>query len=235
MFFSLFLYITIGTFTMCMSGIRQSLAMVIVLFAVCLLLQKKIFMPVMLILLASTIHVSAIVAFIFLPLSRLRISRMTAGIMIVLCSAALIYKNYLTPLLILLAPKKYAGFSFDNEYQINSLLIVISIIIPVFCLIFMNRTEADGKYSNETSLWFMMSFMNILFTILTINNNQVGRLTYYFANANAVLIPTVVREMGPSNRRIVLFILIPVCLIYFYLGTKGGTLQIDNYMFFWQA
>ncbi len=220
---------------MCMSGIRQSLAMVIVLFAVCLMLRRKILMPIILILLASTIHVSAVISFVLLPLSRIRISRMTAWIMIIVSTAALLYRNNLTPLIALWAPEKYAGFSFDNEYQINLLLILIAIIIPIFCLIFINKTESDGKFNNEISLWFTMSCINIVLTILTINNNQVGRLTYYFVNANAVLIPLAIKQMLPSNKRAALFVLVPVCLIYFYLGTNGGTLQIDNYMFFWQS
>lgn len=242
---SFFIFITIGMFTMSLSGLRQTLAVCICLLSFRILSDdtylNKIFrytLGIALIFLASSIHNSAVIFLILIPIikMRLQLTRKQAAVFILIVSLSLFYKDILIPFVEFFSPQRYESFSLNSNYGINPLLIIIAILIPSFCLLINGDVDSlTKKYDYITSMLFVMSILNILFTILSVNNDQIGRLTYYFVNANAILIPNALNQLNLRNRIILKMVIVVVCVGYFYMATNGGTLHIDNYDFFWNG
>lgn len=80
----------------------------------------------------------------------------------------------------------------------------------------------------------MFACITVFFEMLSINNNQLGRMGYYFQSYCMILVPAALMSVNTESRSLVKLVAYVVCITYFVMGTIGGTLGIDNYRFFWQ-
>lgn len=239
--FSVLIFMTIGLLSMYMSGTRQSLAISLSLIAVQWADKHKgLFHSIVaffLVWLASTFHASAVACFpaVAFIMFRARFSRPFLFVLVAVVSAALLYRNYLVILIQLFLPNKYTSYNLNANYQINPLLIIISILIPIFCLFFDSDVDDDGKYNCEKTWMYVFSCCNILFTILAKNSMYFSRIAFYFLHFNSLIIPNVIssQRLRRNARFMYLFIGI-ICMLYFLISIPGGVLKIDNYKFFWQ-
>ena len=239
--FSILIFMTIGLLSMYMTGIRQSLAITISLVAIQWIDKHKgilhLCIACALIWVASTFHASAVIcyAIIALILLRLRLSRPFIFLVVMIAAAALVYRQAFVRLIQGWLPVEYESYDLNANYQINPLLIIISILIPTFCLIFDTEIEKDGKYSREKTWLYLISCANILFTIMARNSMYFSRIAFYFLHVNSILIPNMIEEQRIKSNIYIMYILIgAICMVYFLISIPGGTLQIDNYRFFWQ-
>jgi len=236
---SWFVFITIGLFTMNMSGLRQSFAIAICLCALCVLSKldgKRIYRYLLfyaLIMLAVSIHNSAIIFSIVPFMYNRRLTRNNIWILLIIAVAALFYKNVVTGLLPSFEGTRYDEMSFDQNYAINPLKVLFTISVPFLCL-WVIPTEEDGRFSSKISLMFMFACITVFFEMLSINNNQLGRMGYYFQSYCMILVPAALMSVNTESRSLVKLVAYVVCITYFVMGTIGGTLGIDNYRFFWQ-
>ncbi len=233
-YFSVFLFVSIGLFTVYMSGLKQSLAISFCMLALVLVLNKKIKFAIPLLVLATIFHNSAAVFFIVLFLHKVKLNKAKSYIFITISALALLYKTLLVELISKFMPEKYNIYDFEEGYNMNILLPIIAVLIPLFCTIFNNDVDENGFFCHETSILLCMSCLNIIFTMLAFNNSQLGRMAYYFVNANMVLIPNTVLLQKKDDKRIMATILGVIGALYFVISTQGGTLSIDNYLFYWQ-
>ena len=97
-------------------------------------------MALLIISLASTFHASAIIFFFAVPLAQLRLSRRTVFLLVALAAMTPVYKKILIILVEYILPMKYAAFDLYEAYDINPLLLIIAVLIPLFCVIFDNKT-----------------------------------------------------------------------------------------------
>lgn len=235
--FSTIIFMTIGLLPMYMTGTRQALAISLCTIGFILADKRHSILALAIVLLASTFHTSALaciaaIAFIML---RLRLSRQTIIVCLMIAAAAILYRGRLVSLIQPLIPVKYTAIDLNENYQINPLLIIISILIPMFCVMFDSGVERDGRYSRQRTWLYMFSCANALFTILAPSSVYFSRVAYYFVHANSILIPNMIAEQDKyENRQLMNILIIAVCMAYFVIGTPGGTLQIDQYRFFWQ-
>lgn len=239
--FPAFLFVTIGTFTVMMSGLRQGLAIGFCLLSIVVLEEnsknkrKKVtnLIAILLWLFAITIHNSAVIFVLYFIIRRFRVSKTLLWIALAFSVLAIVYGRLFIPLISLIMPKRYIGIALNAGYAINPLVILVATAIPVYSLILV-RPQEDGKLSQAESCMFLCSVLGVFFTCMSVNNNQIGRLVYYFSNANAILIPSCTKYFQRNSRLIATIIVVIACALYFYIGSVGGTLHIDTYKFFWQ-
>lgn len=241
---SLYLHLTIGLFTMSMSGIRQTLAAIIILYAFSFLVSEKntIFNFIKyssIIVTAYFIHNSALV---FLPVYLLRNIKITKknGVVFILVSTSLaLFRKQVLPIIAYFIPERY-----DSRYEllssanpVNPLLIIIAILIPIACILIWNKMDIKDEIKHRLfSVLFILSCINIAMNVLSLNSNIFGRLAFYFVTFNMVLIPNVIVGIKDKRLRIIAYYLsIILPLIQFSISTPGGTLGIDKYLFFWQS
>lgn len=247
LYLSLFLYMTIGIFTMSMSGLRQTLAIYLCTIPVIVSYTKygfqhiskrkkiwRLIIGFICVIAASTLHNSAIIFMPILLLFNVRLTRRQTVLLIVLAATTLMLRGVLTSIMSHFLPVRYGDFDLNMDYQMNTLMLILPIAIGAFCAIISKPDGADGKYSNAISLMFIFLALQITFSNLSLENNQIGRLGYYFMSSYIILIPYALKCLPQRSRGIVTFAITVLCLVFFYLGANGGTLRIDDYKFFWQ-
>lgn len=242
-YFSLFLFITIGFFTMSMSGLRQSLGVALCLFSYILAdsankKRKRIYKVFFLFLslafwfIAFTMHSSAFVFGVFYIIRYFKIKRtwVLAGIIIVLLS--FLYGGYLLNAFQWVFPERYKDYSITDAYNVHPLLIAVYVVFILFTCFAIPPTEAKKYYSKTDSLMFVFALLNLLFLCLSIHNNQIGRLRFYFLMPATTMISNALCKLKVKERQLFYFVITVSSLVFFWIVSTGGTLQIDHYKFF---
>ena len=228
-------YIAVGNFALNMSGLRQTVAISIALFAIIAVEKRKIVVFYIMIAIAFLMHNSAV---IFIPVYFLwgrQLTKKQGVICLVVACAAFIYRLALNPLITLLAPAKYLNMNLDTNYEINFFVLLVPIVICIYSLVFMT-VDDKGKFSEIDSFYFVFSCISILLMILSLNNNQLGRLSYYYNIGYAIILGSSMnahRYKDPDSYKLIRILMIGLFVAYFFISEKGGTMHIDNYSFFW--
>ena len=190
--------------------LRQSIAMVICLYAYQALKRRKYLIFLLLVLLASTFHTSALIFFALLfnkifP-KDIRITFLIALVLTV-CSMT----NVLSSLLQVLMPE-YKGY-FDGMYKNSGWLAVTFELLRAlfFCVIIF---QLSGK-KNQDSL-VLTGFSMLLFVVcLGYGVNLFTRASEYFLLLSIVEIPNAVMKLEREKRRFLILLIGIVMLAYF--------------------
>ena len=232
---------------MSMSGLRQTIAISLCTIPIILnkayedtlvrSIRKRFFfmiMSIVVVAVAYTFHNSAVVFIPFLFMFNVRISKAGTCTLIILSILTLFFRDVLADLLGALVLEKYEKYDIHEGYSMNHLFLMVPIAIGLFCVLVSRPEDNNQKYSRSHSIMFIFLASQIMFNNLALNHNQIARLGYYFMSSYIILIPYALKCMRTKNRHFSSLVIVCLCLLYFYLGTKGGTLRIDNYLFFWQ-
>ena len=234
-----FLHLTVGIFTMSMSGIRQSLAvsLCIVAFMIANSGKKttliKTGIAVIVNLIAYSFHNSSIIFLPFLFLTNMRLTKRSAFFLLLIGASSQLYKGVLAGVSSVYLPEKYEDMTFSTHYAANVLVYIIPIVISFFCWFF-SKTKEDGKYDKIISQMFVFISLTEFFINMMGLNNQLGRLSYYFIYSYYVLIPYAFSSMSNKTKQLFQPVVLFVCAIYFVVGSIGDIMHIDEYHFFWE-
>ena len=232
---SYFLHINIGLFAMTMTGLRQSLAVALTIVAFISLMKNRKVSFFLLVIIASFFHNSALA---FLPVFFLKGKRIKfkSGVFIyVLCCLIFPIKGYVSLFISRIVPEIYLGY-FDMTYaiQVNPLVILVAMAIPLVCLVFWPSQE-DKDYQEMMSALFLLSCVNFVVYFLALEIMMFERISLYFMMYNTILIPNVIHGIKSKEiRMIALMACIILPLAQFLISTPGGSLGIDKYKFFWE-
>lgn len=237
MFLSFYLHVTIGLFSVTMSAFRQTIAICIILFAFDAMLKNKFFKFVIIVLIASLFHTSAI---FFLPIYFIKDIKITKRRGIFLFFTTITMLVLVAPIATFfefILPARYIIYGLHSELNpISRLLIVTSLLIPAACLFFWSRVEKlEEKEFRLFSILIVLSCVNAFINIMALNSSMILRMSFYFTPFNMILIPNIIEGIrNKPIKLIALYAAVLLPLIQFILSTPGGTLDIDNYKFFWQ-
>lgn len=232
-YISLLMYVSLGMLAMNMSGLRQSIAIGVILLSIKYIEQRKFMKFVFLILFASSFHNSAIVFLFAYLLSYLRVGKITAYICVLLSAGLNLFSPAIIPLIEKVSPKKYQSLNLMSTYKMNPLLLILPIIITLVSIYFIS-VESDGKLSQKNSIFFFLACEYIGLYALAKNNMNFTRVAFYFYAGNCILLPSAIestRKKIASNAWIIENVFTVICILYFMISLPGGTLQIDKYSF----
>lgn len=246
-YLSLFIYMTIGLFTMSMSGLRQTIAIYICTIPVIWAKISndrsdktrnhkimRLILGVLLVFLAYTIHNSAIIFLPILFLFDLRLTRVQTIVIMLIAVSSILFRDILVDIMGNFVIERYEGVDLNQSYSKNVLTLLVPIVIGLFCAFVSYPEHGEQRYSKALSLMFVFFALYVVFNNLSIKQNQIARLGFYFMNSGIILLPYSIKKLRGSSRSIVTAVFIVLALFYFYMSTDGGTLGIDHYKFFWQ-
>lgn len=238
LFFSYYLYLTIGLFSLSLSGLMQSISIGLILISFDYILKDKPLGYLLCIAVAYTFHESAIWCLPLYLLRNIKINRNRGTILLFLVAATLIAINPMMKLMKLIVPSQYSAYLLtENSNPANPLVILVALSITAFCLFFMNRyDDLDDDTNKLVSLLLIMSLINALINVLSFDISIISRMAFYFVPYNLVLIPVVINRISNKGSKYIAFILILfLSLLQFIISMPGANIQIDNYMFFWES
>ena len=233
-FTSLTLYLTLGCFTMAMSGLRQTLAISILLFSLYFCEKRKIVPFLILCIFAYSMHNSSLIFIIVYFLWGKRLSLKTSIFILIASLSSILFANLLIYLLDVFMPMKYTGMDLNVGYNINYLVLVVPTLITLFCVFFLNY-EQENKLNKVDSFFFIFSCLYLVMMFLSLKNNQLGRLSYYFSLGNLIIVASTLNYQIKKeiiSTKIIKTIILIFSYAYFFISTPGGTLKIDNYRMF---
>ncbi|MFS7403404.1 EpsG family protein [Carnobacterium maltaromaticum] len=233
-FFSFYLYLTIGMFAMSLTGLRQTIAVMFTALAFMLMRKNRPVLFIIFIFIAYYFHNSAIIFFPVYLVRKIKLNKKTATIVYLFSILTFIFRKNIASLSLMVVPEKYLKYSHSFEIiNVNPIVIIVSLLIPLACLFFWKNI--DKKDENLMSIVFFFSCVTIVLNILSLEINLLERMSYYFSFYVMILIPNVIESIKNNKDR---FIAKTLCLIFpllnFIISTPGSSLKIDDYKFFWQ-
>ena len=234
-FLSFYLYVSIGLFQLSMSGLRQIMAISITIIAFIMLLRRKRILFVMLIVLATYFHMSAI---IFLPVLLLEKFKLTQK------KAMIIYFSFLAISLLMASFDFFIGILYNQiantKYSIYVGLnstewyegSIWELNNTFFSLIYWPKAKNyySQNYSDSFSIFFLLSCVGFSLTILALRIALVERLGSYFIFYNTLLIPNTLENIKDvKTRRLLTSIIILLAFVQLLLTFPDGFANIVPY------
>lgn len=230
---SLYLYITSGMFTTSMNGIRQFLAAAIIFAGTKYVLNgdwKRFFL---LVLLASTVHRSAL---IMLPIYfMVRRPSWTKQTFLFIGGAVLIvlgFNQFMGTLFTVLSDTQYGHYSTFSEGGASFIRVIVAAWPLV--LAFYGR-EKLKSLSPKLDPVINLSLINALFMLIATQNWIFARFSIYFGLYQLLLIPWIIQVFREKDRKLIYYLLLIFYLLYFLyecLVSFGGFYYGSRYLVF---
>lgn len=223
--FSYIIFIAFGYFTFSMSTIRQTIAMSITMIAFIFALKKKIIPFIITVLLASSIHTTAI---IFLPayfVTKFKVNKQSILFFILLSITLIVMKQ---PIITVL--NEYARLSYESVATGGNMMYIFFIITALLGLIF-NKQMYEGSKKNNPFLCMMLITVAI-FPIAKFNP-AVFRLHYYYSIFMIIYIPNMLANIINKSIKNIGYTAYAFLMMYmFFLQSDYVQLKIAPYSFF---
>lgn len=217
-FESLILFMLTGTFTWMINGIRQFIAVAVAFWAVRFIVEKKPVKYIIVILILTTIHASAIILFpIYFIVQGRAWNKKT--ILVLLSGVIVIFfaSRFTSILDWALEGTSYAGATeqFASDDGANPIRTVIS-AVPVI-MAFLYRKDIDQVSEPALNIFINMSILALATSCVAMVTSGIlmGRLISYFTIYSLVLLPWLVHQAPSANRKLYSFGMW-VCYIFYY-------------------
>lgn len=214
--FSLLIFYTTYLFTYVNSGIRQGLSLAIIFYATSFFKSKKLVF-VILVLLATTIHSSAIIALILLfdkYIFNYKTLKIVNFISIIFFTLSLINLSIVKQLFDILNISNRVG---EYGLSLGALLLRASLIIIILILLKQLKI-ANFIISNEMKKYLYIYFYSFLgYLMLSSYPLLAARITVYFKIFEILIIPYLFKSVCVNNR----FnkIILSLCMIFLFSFT----------------
>lgn len=210
---SFFIFVTLGLHANALNILRQFLAVSIVFYSYRFLNSCSLSKYIVLVLLASTFHYSALIVLPMYWLVRVDYKKSIVGVVI---GGAVFLNLYgKSVLLHFLGQTKYAHFLEEKDENGALGLLIISI---VFFLLICVSVWLKGDYKHR-NYYISFSLATVLISSLTFSFGIIERLLPYFTIVYLISIPNVLNEIKNNNARLYLQYLFLICviLLFYYL------------------
>ena len=237
-FWAFLFFYSLGNMGFFLTGLRQAIAICICLYAIEKAQKKKLISFAVLVVLAYTIHESALVFAIMYPMLRMEILRRDKRLMIfpiafiILFSAQII--DFGQTLSSDVQAEETATLTFNGIVPI--LIYALTIIGQM--LFVQNRKEssedASGLTRKDTYVGFSMTATGLGLYFLRFYEMVLERISFYYLQGAPIALADVVGSLKRSRSgRIIEIVIVILCLVLFY--RRLGDADYANYIFFWEA
>ena len=219
-----YIYITSCYYLVTMNGIRQALAAAIIFAATQFIINGEFIKYLIVVLIASTIHASAI---IMLPIYFIVRSKAWSKVTIVIIAISFIsfifFYKIMPVAFNMLENTQYGHY---EEYiltggsgGVNIVRVVIAAIPVILAFIYRCKLESEWKYSN---VFVNMSLINLILYIFSLYNWIFSRFNIYFNLYSFVLLPYLIKNMLEKKERdLIYYLFILFYFILFIYETKS--------------
>lgn len=216
---SIFLLVSTGYYFCFLNGIRQMLTAAIFMYAIKYILEEKFKYYFILIILASFIHLSALIYIPVYFIKNIKLNKQKMWFLIITTFvSAEILKEVFLKLISLTKYSWYIGSVYDTQSQ-GSVVIMINLCIFIFGCIY------DNNKNGEDNLFLKLQFLTVLASAFIGQIPGMQRILWDFGIASIILIPnTILKEKKRNTRFILKAVVIILYLGYFYytVGIKNS-------------
>lgn len=220
---SILLYVLLNVYFFHLTGMRQSIASAILLFAFECFIKKKKIQFFLLVLLAMLFHKSAIIFLIFLFIDKIKYTKKTYFYVIFLSIICYFFSPVLFNIFIKITGKysSYADSIYaDSNYFASLLQFIQSLVIYTFChfTYISSNDNSDDKRKNE--LMLKVIGIDVCIRVMAINMKIFSRMNPYFLIFSIICMSNNLNTIknGKNKFYISLFIIIFALLYWIILS-----------------
>lgn len=226
------LFIGLRMYSFTLSGLRQAMALGVIFVAYVMLREKKYIRYVVLVILASLFHKSALIFLLAYPIIKYKnTSSFIIGALSV-CAINLATGGALALLIKGAAfEERFEGYSMDQAFH-GGFTFIVYLLLFIYALVrYKDMKRIDNTYPE--SLRILTMGFALAFIGQTVEN--VFRMAYYFNFVNFMMVPVLLSASASSKTEknaIQFLVAIVFSLQYLILG-QGA--EIEEYSFFWEV
>lgn len=211
---SVIIFVSFGTYTFFFNGLRQGIAMAIFTYAISALINKKLWLYLIICLVASTFHISALVMMPFYFVVNAKLKLIYKMVLVMLTTFI-----FASPLIKYMAEDntRYEAYTAINDYG-GMLTLAFYILIAAFILILKNKIRVKNEVFTGL-LTLYLSGISLLIPIAMLGAGASGpqRILYYFSWTLMIILPVIINIF---KNKIVKLSFIILCILYYYLTTS---------------
>lgn len=228
------IFANLSVFNMLFSGLRQSIAIGIGVFAFYCAKNKKNLKFLLCVFLAVLFHRSALILLILYPVYNIKISKNKIFIITFLMGILFIFKEMIFSFLL-----KYIGEVYDERYGsvTNTGAYSILILFIIFCVysFLMIDIESESELNGLRNILVLATCLQIFASL----NSVAMRFNYYFIPYIPILISKISNHCDEDDKKIAdiaNYVMIVFFFFYFFYMAYTGDdiLRIFPYKAFWQ-
>ncbi len=225
---SYFVFAGLGFYIHYFSGIRQMLAVSVILLAFDQLYQKRMIWFVLIVLLASTIHRSSLFFIIIWPLSRIRLSFLTSLLTIIVLIVLMpLYDSLVSVLISLFFGEGYKNYIDNNAGGALTMFVVYALFL----------LSSFVRKTNDPLLQLLQVLVLVGVasqSLGVLSGGAITRIGFYFNIFLIFLLPEVLLSVEVSSRKIISSIaVILLCAFFVMTTTPVSSSGVIPYEFFW--
>lgn len=218
-----FLFMALGTYNFMETGLRQAIAMVICVWSIDFLNDKKIIRFILLVVLASLFHQSAIIFLILLPLS---IVKRMDWIIVTHTLVAIVFFIGFSSFHDLF--NQWLGYEYNIEETGNGEIFFMLVLVLFAFSLFMSY----GTYQREKekTIILHLSLLTVILWLLRLISRTAERVSYYYIMGLYAYFAGAVECRKDKLSNLLKGLLIVACFILFVHRSFDS-----SYLFFWQT
>lgn len=224
---SLVMLVSLGFFNISLSGLRQTIAMSILIFAYPFLKERRFIPFAILVFVASRYHLSAIAFFMVYPIANKKLGIyhiVIAGVALIVFYA---FKGWLLEFLnTVLGSERFEGYTSGNASQLTMSGFAIQTVCFVFGLYYYKRMIEDDE---RNLVLYNLSFVGWVFQLFSSFIAEFFRISMMFSIFNIILIANAASMEKEHRSRNILQIVVALVFVLYMLRDDGL-----RYQFFWQ-
>ena len=243
-----FMFITSFTMMMYLNIIAQALAISIILFGLDFLMEKNYIKYLCTVLLATSIHQSAIICLMFIPLMYLENNKKNIRRYIIILLVGALFLDRIVSILIKTIFRQFSVYFESGSYHgagidvsANSIFQIsmhaIALFIAVLFLIKKDKIKTSEVLQLPTNFLIYMSITALIFRILIFQSYIFSRMGFYVYFFSFSLMARAVANIKMKyNKRIVegfVYIYMMIMFLIFYKSSGVNSYGVLPYEFFW--
>lgn len=196
-FLSVLFFLSLGTFGFFLTGFRQSIAIVLCLFAFEFVLRKKMLLFIIIVLVASTIHQTAIIFLIFYYIGNKKLTTVNNIITFLLFFVVIFFADTFLSFGNEIFDRNFVAIgSQSNLGGIINLIIYVSTII--LTMIFLNNNK-DKQIDRKFYALLLMLVLGTGIYLMRFHALIMERISFYFLPAIIPLLPSMLQRIKEDN------------------------------------
>lgn len=230
-FLAIFIFMGSGIFFASLNLIRQYIAIIITTFAVTYILQKKYIVSILLVLLASSFHTSALIMVPFLLFYLIFKNQKYEKVLLILYVLSLIIMvvdlRQIMDLFLFIIPERWEWYLQSEFLTSRNYSAIIKQLVPNILLLYAlwKRKEILERNRNY-DIYILMLFANVFITNCFYGVLVLLRLSYFFDISLVFVIPIIFESLNQYNSHIQ--ILGKTAIIGYYILLTIVTIFIMN-------
>lgn len=223
---ALFFFVSMGFFQFAMSGIRQTLAICIVLWSYRFIVQKKLWKFAIVVLLAMQFHKSAVVFAPVFYIANMQVSKKTVSLMFIGMFILLFTADKILLSAADIMNYNYGIESTGNGYQFFVIVLLITIMV-------VKNQDYLRHFRESNSIMINVNFVSLALWVVRLVSRTAERVSLYFMPYTYVALEEYLSALPSKNKK--QYTIIAILLASFLcLKRLSSADEFNNFKFFFE-